>query len=137
MSIPLFLILNNMFQIETKCVNVAEEIFITLPSVLSIDFYLCTFAYFYLLVCSDSENPSATDICDGAEPNTVTNKSNQPPTADDYKQAFINISEGIVKSQDCLILISLLRSSDTQKLTDGLQLVLKLSITTTENKVGR
>ena len=43
MSIPLFLILNNMFQIETKCVNVAEEIFVTLPSV-------CPLIFIYALL---------------------------------------------------------------------------------------
>lgn len=56
-------------------------------------------------------------------------------TADDYREAFVNIQQGVVRPQDCLVLVAMLRAADTDKLADGLQLVLKLSVTSAENKV--
>ncbi|XP_067933890.1 armadillo repeat-containing protein 10-like isoform X2 [Watersipora subatra] len=56
-------------------------------------------------------------------------------TAVSYSKAFSNILQGVIGPPDCLVIVSLLRRDDTKGLIDGLQLVLKLSVTTAENKI--
>lgn len=61
----------------------------------------------------------------------------QSLTADNYMQAFANIQQGVLTLPDCAVVRAMLRSSDADKLRNGLQLVLKLSITTQKNKVAK
>lgn len=83
---------------------------------------------------SSTTSPKSSPDIDQCDTCT-TPASDTPFSADDYKEAFANIEKGVVRSQECLVLISLLQSADTDTLADGLQIVTKLSVTSTENKV--
>lgn len=57
-------------------------------------------------------------------------------SAEDYRQAFCNIQNNAISVKDCLVLANLLRSSNTTQVNEGLNLIMRLSLTSQKNKVG-
>lgn len=55
-------------------------------------------------------------------------------SAEDYRQAFCNIQNNAISVKDCLVLANLLRSSNTTQVNEGLNLIMRLSLTSQKNK---
>ena len=62
-------------------------------------------------------------------------ETEQPLTPGDYRTAVTNIAQGVVTNNDTEVLVSMLQSADSAQLSDGLKLVIKLSVSSAESKV--
>lgn len=56
-------------------------------------------------------------------------------TAADYRTAIMNVEQGTLTTQDAYALTSMLRSADTNMLSDGLKLAIKVSVSSQESRV--
>ena len=103
--------------------------------------------YVYLAV---EDSPSHADIGDHVTTNDYESwvdqvdshgsiqpkrETEKPLTSGDYRTAFTNIAQGVVTDNDTEVLVSMLQSADSAQLSDGLKLVIKLSVSSAESKV--
>lgn len=97
--------------------------------------------FFYLNYLALTETvrhaPHGDSAANDTQQDAVDATQSEPPslTADAYRTAFTNIANDVVTTQDSLVLTTMLRSADTDQLDDGLMLTMKLSVSSTKNKV--